>query len=353
VLLVVVASFKAQVSSTIEGQFKGDFFVTAKGNGLGFSPAVAKAVAKVAGVVAVTPVRFYFGDLKLVDAGGGEADSSLIAVDTSTVLQTVDIPVEAGSITKMTTGTVAIGNDLADKYHWKVGDAITMKLRGDSTTPLTIAAIVDAKKVAGLFQGASAIVGIDTFEPIDPLKLDQLVYVRTDDTGRTRTAALKQQLSDAVKAYPSVEIGDLASYKKLVDDQVAPFVRFLLALLSISVFIATVGVANTMKLSIAERTRELGVLRAVGMHRRQAKGMVRWEAITISVFGVVIGSLLGGGFGVAVMRSLKSQGFTESVVPYGQFVVMAIVAALLGLLAASGAARRVSRLNVLQAISVQ
>ena len=352
-LLVCTASFKAQVSKTIEGQFKGDFFVTARGNGLGFSPKVAATLAKVDGVEALTPVRFFFGDLKLVDDKGASADSQVIAVDTATVLDTVDIPVLSGSIRSMTKGTVAVGNDVTAKYHWKVGDNVTMQLRGDSNTPLKIAAIIDANKVKGLFQGASALIGIDTFEPLDPLKLDQIVYVRTTDHGRNHTAELKNRLSAAVKAYPNVEVGDLASYKKLVDKQVGPFVTFMIALLGISVVIATVGVANTMKLSIAERTRELGLLRAVGMHRGQARSMVRWEAITISTFGVIVGALLGAGFGVAIMRSLRSQGFTESAVPVGQFVVMAIFAALLGLLAASGAARRVSKLNVLRAIAVE
>ena len=352
-LLVFTASFKAQVSKTIEGQFKGDFFVTARGNGLGFSPKVAATLAKVDGVEALTPVRFFFGDLKLVDDKGASADSQVIAVDTSTVLDTVDIPVLSGSIRSMTKGTVAVGNDVTAKYHWKVGDNVTMQLRGDSNTPLKIAAIIDANKVKGLFQGASALIGIDTFEPLDPLKLDQIVYVRTTDHGRNHTAELKNRLSAAVKAYPNVEVGDLASYKKLVDKQVGPFVTFMIALLGISVVIATVGVANTMKLSIAERTRELGLLRAVGMHRGQARSMVRWEAITISTFGVIVGALLGAGFGVAIMRSLRSQGFTESAVPVGQFVVMAVFAALLGLLAASGAARRVSKLNVLRAIAVE
>ena len=352
-LLVFTASFKAQVSKTIEGQFKGDFFVTARGNGLGFSPKVAATLAKVDGVEALTPVRFFFGDLKLVDDKGASADSQVIAVDPATVLDTVDIPVLSGSIRAMTKGTVAVGNDVTARYHWKVGDNVTMQLRGDSNTPLKIAAIIDANKVKGLFQGASALIGIDTFEPLDPLKLDQIVYVRTTDHGRNHTAELKNRLSAAVKAYPNVEVGDLASYKKLVDKQVGPFVTFMIALLGISVVIATVGVANTMKLSIAERTRELGLLRAVGMHRGQARSMVRWEAITISTFGVIVGALLGAGFGVAIMRSLRSQGFTESAVPVGQFVVMAIFAALLGLLAASGAARRVSKLNVLRAIAVE
>ena len=352
-LLVFTASFKAQVIKTVEGQFKGDFFINTKGRGLGFSPEVAKAVAKVPGVEALTPVRFFFGDPKLVDAAGRSAESAIIAVDTASVDKTVDIPVLSGSIATMTTGTIAVSSALAKDNGWKVGDDLTMQLRGGNAKPLRIAAVIDATKVAGLFQGAGALLGIDTFDSIDPFKLDQVVYVRTTDHDRTHIAEMKQRLADAIKAYPTTEVGDLASYKKLIDAQVAPFVNFIIALLGISVLIAVVGVANTMKLSVAERTRELGLLRAVGMHRRQSRAMVRWEAITISVFGVLIGTAIGAGFGIALMRTLRSQGFTESVVPLRQFVIMALLAAVLGLLAASGAARRVAKLDVLRAIAVE
>ena len=352
-LLVFTASFKAQIFSTVEGQFKGDFFINTKGRGLGFSPEVAKAVAKVDGVEALTPVRFFFGDSKLEDGRGGSTSDPLVAVDTSSVLETVSIPVLSGAIGTMVKGDIAVSSETARKYGWKVGEQLTLVLRGDARNPVRVAAVIDAAKVIGLFQGASALIGIDTFDAFDPFKLDQVVYVKTTDRNRTQTAVMKQRLTDAVKAYPTTEVGDLASYKKLVDQQVAPFVNFILILLCISVFIATVGVANTMKLSVAERTRELGVLRAVGMHRRQARSMVRWEAMTISVFGVILGAGLGAGFGVAIMRTLRSQGFTESVVPVRQFVVMGVVAAALGLLAATGAARRVSKLDVLRAIAVE
>jgi putative ABC transport system permease protein len=352
-LLVFTASFKAQVFKTVEGQFKGDFFVNPKGTPLGFSPEVAKAVARVDGVEALTSVRFYFGDPKLSDDRGNSANDALIAVDTSSVLETVDIPVVSGDIASMRQGDIAVSSVAAEDNGWKVGDQLTLAIPPDKTAPLRIAAVIDAAKVIGLFQGASALVDTSTFDALDIGRLDQIVYVRTTDRDRTQIAVMKGRLTEALSGYATVEVGDLASYKKLVDEQVSPFVNFIIFLLAISVVIATIGVANTMKLSIAERTREIGVLRAVGMHRRQGRTMVRWEAITISVFGVVIGCALGAGFGVAIMRSLRSQGFTESVVPVRDFIVMGLLAAGLGLVAATGAARRVGRLDVLRAIAME
>lgn len=349
-LLVFVSSFKAQVFTTIDGQFKGDFFVNPK-SALGFSPEVARTVASVDGVEALTPVRFYFGDPKISDDRGRSTSDALIAVDTSQVLRTVDIPTESGQIASMGEGDIAVSSKAAKDNGWAVGDRLTLAIPPDKQAPLRITAIIDVEKVIGLFQGASALVDTSTFDALDVGRLDQLVFVRTADD--VPIAEMKRRLDGALAAYPTVEVADLASYKKLVAEQVAPFVNFIIFLLAISVVIATVGVANTMKLSIAERTRELGVLRAVGMHRRQARSMVRWEAMTISVFGVLIGCALGAGFGVALMRSLESQGFTESVVPVRDFVIMGLLAAGLGLVAATGAARRVGRLDVLRAIATE
>ena len=148
-------------------------------------------------------------------------------------------------------------------------------------------------------------------------------------------------------------VSDLASYKKLVEEQLRPFLLFILVLLGISVVIAVIGVANTLKLSVAERTRELGLLRAVGMNRGQSRAMVRWESILISVFGALGGVLIGTGFGLALMVALRNQGFTEIAVPIAQLVFVTLGAAVLGLVAAWGAARRVSRLDILPAIAIE
>jgi putative ABC transport system permease protein len=173
--------------------------------------------------------------------------------------------------------------------------------------------------------------------------------VRTRD--RNDIAGTKKRLEAAVAAYPTARVSDLASYKRLVKSQLAPFLRFIFALLGVSVVIAGIGVANTLKLSVTERTREIGLLRAVGMSRGQARSMVRWESVVISVFGAVAGLGIGTGFGVAIMGALRTQGFTQIVVPVGQLLLVTLGAAALGVVAAWGAARRVSRLDVLASIA--
>ena len=117
--------------------------------------------------------------------------------------------------------------------------------------------------------------------------------------------------------------------------------------------IALIGIVNTLMLSVFERTREIGLLRAVGMKRHQVKTMIRSEALILAVFGAVIGIIVGTGMGIALVSSLKQQGITDSVVPASSLVIFLLIAALLGLVAAGWPARRAARLDVLTAIAAQ
>ena len=132
--------------------------------------------------------------------------------------------------------------------------------------------------------------------------------------------------------------------------------RFLsasLLMLALAVIIALIGIVNTLMLSVFERTREIGLLRAVGMRRRQVRTMIRSEAVILAIFGAVIGIIIGTGMGLALVSSLKNQGITDTVVPYSNLVIFLILAALLGLVAASWPARRAAKLDVLAAIAAQ
>jgi putative ABC transport system permease protein len=124
-------------------------------------------------------------------------------------------------------------------------------------------------------------------------------------------------------------------------------------LLLLSVIISLFGIVNTLGLSIYERVRELGLLRAVGMSRRQVKRMIRVEAVIIAVLGAVLGLAIGILFGWAMQQALKDLGINTLTIPVGQLVAMLVVAALLGVVAAIYPARRAAKLNVLEAISYE
>ena len=125
------------------------------------------------------------------------------------------------------------------------------------------------------------------------------------------------------------------------------------ALLGLAVIIALIGIVNTLMLSIFERTREIGLLRAVGLSRRQVRSMVRSEAVILAIFGAVIGIVVGTGLGLALVASLRHQGITDFVVPTARLVAFLVIAAALGLAAAGWPARRAARLDILAAIATE
>jgi putative ABC transport system permease protein len=124
-------------------------------------------------------------------------------------------------------------------------------------------------------------------------------------------------------------------------------------LLALAIVIALIGIVNTLMLSVFERTHEIGLLRAVGMRRRQVRSMIRSESVILSLFGAIIGVLVGTALGVAFAASLTQQGITDIVVPVQSLVVFLVLSGLLGLAAASWPARRAARLDVLAAIATQ
>jgi len=154
-------------------------------------------------------------------------------------------------------------------------------------------------------------------------------------------------------AYPNATLMDQAQYKAQQAQQVNALLNLVYGLLALAVGIALIGIANTLALSVYERTRELGLLRAVGTTRGQLRAIVRWEALVISLFGAVEGLMLGVAFGWAVVAAMHSTGVTELVFPVTQLLVVAVLAGLAGVVAAIAPSRRAARLNILRAVTTE
>jgi len=164
-------------------------------------------------------------------------------------------------------------------------------------------------------------------------------------------AQVRGELEQAIKPYPNVQLQDRSEFVGEITSQIDQLIQFFTLMLALSVLIAVLGIVNTLALSVLERTRELGLLRAVGMSRRQVKRMVRVESVLVAVFGGLLGLAVGAVFGVALQRALVDQGVTELTFPVGQLAVYLVLAAVAGVIAAWLPARRASRLNVLRAIA--
>ena len=167
----------------------------------------------------------------------------------------------------------------------------------------------------------------------------------------TDAAALRGSLDQALAAYPNLQVQNESEFVGDATKQIDQLVQFFQLLLALSVGIAILGIVNTLALSVLERTRELGLLRAVGMSRRQVKRMVRVESVLVAVFGGLLGLAVGVVFGVALQKALVSQGVTELSFPVTQLALYLLLAAVAGMLAAWLPARRASKLNVLQAVA--
>jgi putative ABC transport system permease protein len=163
----------------------------------------------------------------------------------------------------------------------------------------------------------------------------------------------KSAIASVTKAFPNVRIQDQAQFRKTQGDAVNQLLAFVTALLLLALIIALFGIVNTLALSVYERTREIGLLRAIGMTRRQTRAMVRTEAVIIAVFGAVLGIVVGAFFGWTMVQALKDQGVSVFTFPVGQLVIYVVVAGLAGVLAAILPARRAAKLDVLTAITTE
>jgi putative ABC transport system permease protein len=175
---------------------------------------------------------------------------------------------------------------------------------------------------------------------------DEAIALRTTDISPATTAALKS----ALHGFPDVKVQTESQFKTSQKQQVSTILGIVYALLGLSILIALIGVVNTLALSVMERTREIGLLRAVGTQRRQLKRMIRAESVLVSVMGAILGLVLGVGLGAAVVSALSSSFVTTLSIPGPTIFIVLILASVFGVFAAVWPARRAAKLDILAAI---
>jgi putative ABC transport system permease protein len=249
-----------------------------------------------------------------------------------------------GSLQDLRSGTVAVVQTTAQGDSLTLGDTVRMQFQG-GTIPLKVVAIYGGANPVG----ASYLVTPDTLVKGGLAPLDSLVYVTKDPGADTDT--VRKEIEGVVKDLPTVTVKDPEGYAAEQKTQINQFLAFIYGLLGLSVVIAILGVVNTLSLSVIERTREVGLLRAVGVSRSQLRTMIRLEAIVVAVFGAILGVVMGVAFGSAVVHALEDDGLTDLAIPWMAVVVFVVGSALLGVLAAVFPARRAARLDVLRAIT--
>ena len=338
---ILSASLKASFTAALNNTLKADFTLTTS-QLTSFSPDVATKVAAVPGVGATTEFR----------QGGFRVDGSNAAVtgtDPATVETVTELGVTSGSTSSLNQGQIMVYSKVAQDNGWKVGDTIKSafgSLPPPGDAPLTIGGIYEHNEIVGDY-----LISLDTFEKYFTEQRDTFVMVKL--APGADPATVQSAMESATASFGNIEVQDQTAFREKQAGFIDKLVGLITALLFMALLIAAFGIANTMGLSVLERTRELGLLRAVGMSRKQVKRMIRWESVIIAILGAVLGIAIGFLFGWALQQSLVPDGVTELRVPGGQLIFYVIGAGLVGVLAAIVPARRGAKLNVLEAISYE
>lgn len=359
VIAIAAASASASVARATEESFLSDVVIRPD-SFLGLSPDIATRVDALDEVDVATGLRFGFVSLtgSSVPTAGDAADSDSSEPTGATVLGVepdrlgglVDFGVTEGSIDDLGVGTVAVPVGQAADLGVGVGDTITVEFQATGTQDLEVVAVYGD---GPLLRGGALITSQETFDANVPAtnRVDRQVLV-TFAQG-VDPAAGRLAVESVVADYPTAEVQDLADLTASRAAQVDQSVVLLYALLALSLLIALIGVVNTLLLAVFERTREIGLLRAVGTTRRQVSGMIVQEAVVIAVVGTVIGLVIGLGFGVALFGVLAQAepAFSTLAVPIRDLVVIVVAGTVAGVAAGLYPAWRAGRLGVLDAIA--
>jgi putative ABC transport system permease protein len=250
-----------------------------------------------------------------------------------------------GSFDAVTGRTLAIGEDAARERNLGVGSTVTVQL-GKGEPQTYAVAVVYAKNGAMEGLQISSAAAVDFTRP-------QVSQAFAKVTAGTSVEDVRKRVEGLFANDPEITVQDRSAFVKQQAAQLDTVLLMVQILLALAILIAVLGVINTLALSVIERTRELGLLRAIGMRRSQIMRMITVESVVISVFGALLGLLVGSGLGVATVRALEDQGITELGFPWVQMGTYLAVAAVVGVVAAILPAIRAARLNVLNAISYE
>jgi putative ABC transport system permease protein len=335
---IFAASIKASTTKTLEDTVSADYILF-NDNFQPFSPEAAQRLAEQPQLAAVAGVRI--GPWKLNGAG-----KSLSGIDPAAYQQVVRTEVTAGSLDDLASGGLAVKDTVARANGWTVGERVPMEFPRTGVQQVPVKAIYKDNTLNGDY-----LLGLTDYERAYADQADSQILIKAAPgvAPADSRAAVDRVMAD----FPNVTVRDQAQFRDEQARQIDQIINLFYSLLGLAILIALFGIVNTLGLSIFERIRELGLLRAVGATRRQLRSMIRWEAVIIAVLGAVLGLAVGVFFGWTIVRALRSQGITEFALPAGQLVAFVVAAGLAGILAAILPGRRAARIDVLRAITTE
>lgn len=339
-MAILGRSASASIESGVKENLRSDFQVSSI-NFMGFSPAIAEQIRAVPGVAKVYEIQYV--DMKV---GGKSAFSTAISKDGFDKIQAQKL--EQGNLADFGLNTVLLDDKARKELGTDVGKTLDATINGKQV-PIKVVGLYSSGTDGNGMSGP--ILTVDTPRAAGTLGLDYALSVET--TPGADKATVRTALDKATAELPLVKIMDQQEFADNQTSQVQATLNMIYGLLALAIIIAVLGIINTLALSVIERTREIGLLRAVGLRRGQLTRMIVLESVVIALLGSVLGIGLGLIFGAALQRSLADQGLNVLSIPWGTLVIFLVVAGLVGVLAALWPSLRASRLNVLQAITTE
>ena len=330
------ASAATSATSSFDNAVRADLVVSTRSgnNAENIRPALPQALAAIPGVTAATVA--YSGQFEI-----GQSVEQLKAVSTPALGKTIILHLVHGNIGSLSRGDLLIDFTTATSDHLAVGDHVRGKFALTGWTTIRVGGIYQPNALIGSYLVGDAFYRSHYADPTPGAVLL--------DTSANPGA--QRAVEHTIAPYPGLQVQTARQFKKAATAQINQILGLVYALLALAVVIALIGIVNTLILSVFERTREIGLLRAIGMNRRQVRTMIQTESVVLALFGALMGILIGTGLGVALVSSLHAQGVTTTTIPIASLLVFLALACALGLVAATWPARKAARLDVLTAIT--
>ncbi|WP_225099118.1 ABC transporter permease [Streptomyces sp. CoH27] len=346
-LSVVGSSMVASATDQLDKTVGTDFIIQAD-NGQRVVPQAVRLIKDNPALARVTEYKPTQADFTTPD-GQTLKDTDITAADPTYATDLRKKTVAGNLKDAYLPDSMSVHDKFAKAHGIHLGSKITVAFKDGATAHLTVRAITSSDDV--IDQGAkyTSITTLAKYVPAAKMPLDELVFATAKD-GQQAAAykALKSALHDD---YPQLTVRDQTDYKKALKDQIGQLLNMIYGLLALAIIVAVLGVVNTLALSVVERTREIGLMRAIGLSRRQLRRMIRLESVVIALFGALLGLGLGMGWGATAQKLLALQGLKILEIPWPTIITVFVGSAFVGLFAALIPAFRAGRMNVLNAIA--
>jgi len=340
---VFAESIKESIGESILNDFPADLSAQSTNFQVGLSPTFAEEVDGLNEVETVSALQI--GTIRVTE-NAGPSDTQVVGMEPTTITAVYALDTSAEALGRLAGGGVLVDPELLADEGWSIGDSISIEYAASGVQETEIVGTA-----AGDAFGTSYWISTASYEDNFTTRTDFMVFMNF--AGGVAFSDGQAAVDTVAVAYPNAQIQTKSEFVADAEAQIDQLLALVTGLLFLAIIIALLGITNTLALSIIERTRELGLLRAIGLQRRSVRRMIRWEAVIIALFGAIIGIGLGVVLGWAVVQSLADEGLDTFDMPWVQLMVLVVLSGVVGVIAAIYPAWRASRLNILEAIAYE